>query len=171
MARPPASVVLRNLLPPAQYRIARDVAIERARSPSDPLVEENAAFGRRFVHNDPQLKDIHESLVPTASKLTGIALKKSYSFLSLYGTEGIAPPHKDRRESRFVINLCIHQDKRWPIYVDEKEFLLGENDAVFFCGSRLVHHRPKIEGKFCRVASFFFVASTFRGALCRPDRA
>lgn len=170
MARPPACVVIRNLLTPAQYRLARAVAIRRARSPSDPLVDENPLCGRRYVHNDPLLKGIHQALEPRAEQLSGMPIKKSFSFLSLYGPDGIAPPHKDRLASRFVINVCLHQDKTWPIYVEKEEFLLGENDAIFFCGSRLVHHRPKIEGRFCRMGSFFFVSRKYRGALCRPGR-
>lgn len=158
------------MLSPAKFLLVREVVLKRVRSKSDPLIDDNPQFGRRYIHNDPLLKGVHSSLERRATELAGVEVQKSFSFLSMYGPKGIAPSHKDRRASRFVINLCVDQDAVWPLFVGEDTYLLGANDAVFFCGSRIPHHREPIRSKYCRMVSFFFVSTKFRGALCRPGR-
>ena len=55
-------------------------------------------FNREFVHNPPFLVNIHIQLVEIANLIFGESVKPSYSFLSLYGENGICPEHTDRSQ-------------------------------------------------------------------------
>lgn len=130
------------------------------RLPTHPL------YKRKWIHNPSLLVDVHKDLVSVASKLAHRNLKKSYCYLSLYTTKGICPPHKDRPQCQYTLDLCVSQKKPWSFFVDDREFLLSENDALFYNGTKSLHYRNRIApDNTCSLVFFHFVDSHFRGTL------
>ena len=93
----------------------------------DAAVEnEGDKFNRWFWHNLPLLKLYHHDLdfLKLACESFQNDVKPSYSFLSMYGKEGVCPPHTDRGQCQFTIDLVINQDGEWPLYIDDKPYIL-----------------------------------------------
>jgi len=145
----------------------------RARYSREPL--HDLKCNRWEEHNNPLLKKLHrqQALIDTASEIFGEAVVPSYVFLSMYSDQGVCPPHRDRAQCKYTVNLCISQDKPWPLYVERadasfEEVILAEGDAVLFSGTNQTHYRkpmPENGGSFCNVAHFHLVPAAFAGTL------
>ncbi len=123
---------------------------------------------------------------PLANKYFHEDLKPSYSLVALYDqNESICPYHVDRKECYRTIDLCINQDKPWPLYIAHEgidinvtadqyegrqedykklgqEYLLNPGDAVFYSGTQFPHWRNKIQkDNFCQMVFFHFVAKDY----------
>lgn len=118
-------------------------------------------FNRWYWHNLPVLRAIHNDpeFIRMACKIFGTPVQPSYVFLSMYGPEGVCPPHTDRPQCPYTIDLAINQDGTWPIYIgadqntpdDEcRAYLLEPGEAVAYSG---VYHRH------------------FRNSMCADSRA
>lgn len=126
---------------------------------------DNSDFYRIGVHNAPFLVDVHVQLKETASAIFGEPVKPSYVWLSLYNENGVCPLHVDRPQCKYTIDYCIDQDEEWPIWVDDKPYVLRPNDALCFSGTDSPHFREKITGKYCWLAFFHFVPENFSASL------
>jgi hypothetical protein len=127
-------------------------------------------FNRWYWHNLPLLQKYHHSLefIKLASDLAGQELKPSYCFLSMYGSDGICPVHTDRPQCQFTIDLQVHADGSWPIYVDEKKYVLENGKALFYSGTGQVHYRKSMKEDsdnctFMNLAFFHFVPTSWAG--------
>ena len=150
------------------------IQVLRARYSREPL--HSSRCNRWEEHNNPMLRRLHrqQSLIESASEIFGEPLKPSYVFLSMYSNHGICPAHRDRAQCKYTVNLCISQDKPWPLYIENvadgtfEEVILGEGDAVLFSGTDQTHYRKPMSengGSFCNVAHFHLVPVGFSGTL------
>lgn len=150
------------------------VQASRARYSREPL---HCLTNNRWQeHNNLLLQRLHRqrSLIDAASEIFGEPVLPSYVFLSMYSNHGVCPAHRDRPQCKYTVNLCISQDKPWPLYIENvadgtfEEVILGEGDAVLFSGTDQTHYRkpmPENGGTYCDVAHFHFVPVGFSGTL------
>jgi hypothetical protein len=136
----------------------------------DHLEPDANRFNRWYWHDLPLLVELHNGreFVNMASKFFGEDVKPSYSFLSMYGKDGVCPPHTDRRQCRYTIDICLSQDKPWPINIKGKEITLQEGEAVAYSGTTHHHYRRPMNeygGTFCNLAFFHFVPVAYTGDL------
>jgi hypothetical protein len=70
----------------------------------------------------------------------------TYSLLSLYNQDTSSlSKHKDNNACTYTFDICLYSEKPWPIIVEDKEYILYNNDALLFYGEDQWHERPKIE--------------------------
>lgn len=133
----------------------------------DADAAESDRFNRWCFHNLPELAKIHHSpaMIRLASSIFGRPVKPSYSFLSMYGPEGVCPPHTDRPQCQFTIDIQIESDGEWPIVVDEKPYVLTDGDALCYSGTGQPHYRKPMERPctFMNLAFFHFVPTDWMG--------
>lgn len=126
-------------------------------------------FNRKHVHNHSSdlIKKLHNDFAQVASEISGFELKPSYTFMSLYGQNGYCPPHFDRIQCQYTLDIEIDSDGKWPIYVKSGEYLLNHNDALCYSGTYHFHYRRKMpqEMSFCHLIFFHFVPKDFVGSL------
>lgn len=125
-------------------------------------------FNRWYWHNIPVLRQIHHSpyLKKLANEIFPEPVKPTYVFLSMYGEGGVCPLHTDRPQCKYTIDLCISQREPWEIFVNDKPYVLNENEALAYSGTDHPHYRNVIqEGNFCNLAFFHFVPVDFEGKL------
>ena len=133
--------------------------------------DESKRFNRYCWHNLPVLTEIHHSewLKDKLSDCISIELKPSYSFLSLYGPEGVCPLHTDRPQCQVTIDLCVDLDDLWPIYVNDNEYNLKPGEALIYSGTHHPHYRKPMRestlATFCNMAFFHFVPLNYMGPL------
>jgi hypothetical protein len=150
--------------------------------PGVPLHDKDATvehkMNRWFWHNLPLLKHLHHSkeMRDLADETFGLALKPSYVFLSMYSPTGLVPLHSDRPQCFRTIDLQISSDGVWPIYIEEKPYILEAGQALCYSGTSQPHYRkPMTEDSknfnldgpttFMNLAFFHFVPVSWMGAL------
>jgi hypothetical protein len=87
--------------------------------PSDLELHEAGDFGRFVVHDHAYFTALQQRLVPLVSEAVGEAVEPAYNFLSLYGHRGVCPPHLDSPEAKWTVDLCLAQDRPWPLFVSQ----------------------------------------------------
>lgn len=114
-------------------------------------------FQRFALHNSAYLEKMHQQLTPLMQKETGRELQPTYAYLSLYGNKGYCPPHRDHHRCQWTLDLCVSQDQEWPLFVEDKKFLLKENDALIYSGTDQLHWRERIHTNgHCNLVFFHF---------------
>lgn len=135
----------------------------------DKDAPENDKFNRWFWYNLPMLKHLHydPNFIKLASRIFNQPLKPSYVFLSMYGPDGVCPVHTDRPQCQFTIDLQLRADGHWPIYVEDKQYILENGQALAYSGTGQVHYRKPMQedGKctFMDLAFFHFVPTSWQG--------
>jgi hypothetical protein len=136
----------------------------------------------------------HTHVWDVARSVFPVDLKPSYSFISAYDTGvGKCPVHTDRPQCYYTIDVCINQNRPWPIYVNSedkflatrlslggtyeesmlaevmstsKEYILNTGDALCYSGTHHPHWRKPIDlDQYCDLVFFHFVGIDFTGSL------
>jgi hypothetical protein len=126
-------------------------------------------FNRKAVHNHSSelIRQLHLDFNKLANEISGFDLKPSYTFMSLYGKNGYCPPHFDRPQCQYTIDLQINSDGLWPIYVKSGEYILENNNALCYSGTYHFHYRRKMPENmsFNHLIFFHYVPQDFQGNL------
>lgn len=125
-------------------------------------------FGRWWIHRHWYFDNLHKTTVlKRAKELFGEDIKPSYSGVSLYCEDwSICPPHTDRPQCKYSLDLCLKHDEPWPIYVNDKKWTLQENEALVYSGTDHYHWRDRVKaGNKVTMVFFHFVDSDFAGPL------
>lgn len=126
-------------------------------------------FNRKYVHNANYdlIKDLHKYFSKKVSEMIEFELKPSYNFMSLYGKNGYCPPHFDRPQCQYTLDLQVNSDGLWPIYVKSQKFELENNEALCYSGTYHFHYRRKMPESmsFNHLIFFHFVPKEFNGPL------
>jgi hypothetical protein len=109
-------------------------------------------FSPQIVH------EYAEKLLPFAREFfKSNTLLHSYSLFAEYSNKNITlPKHKDGNACTYTIDLVVYQDKPWGIWIEGKEYLLNENEAVLFWGTEQEHWRETVEDNDGVVGAVFF---------------
>jgi hypothetical protein len=126
-------------------------------------------FGRFWIHGHYLLQKIHKTIaLEYAKHIFGENIKPSYSGLSLYCAPwAVCPPHYDRPQCKYSLDLCVEKVEDWPLFVENKSYSLNENCALAYSGTNDFHWREKAKGQqyLTTMAFFHFVDSDFTGSL------
>lgn len=128
-------------------------------------------FNRWFWHNLPFLRTLHHDpeFIAKISALFGQPVKPSYCFLSMYGPDGVCPAHTDRPQCQFTVDLLVHADGKWPIYIEDKAYVAEPGDAVCYSGTGQRHYRKPMreDSDVTRMdlVFFHFVPTNWVGSL------
>lgn len=117
-------------------------------------------FGRKSI-GDAQasiLKEYSDKLLPLAkSFFKSDSLVSSYNLFCEYCDKTVSlHKHRDANACTYTVDLVIYQDKPWGLWIEGKEYLAEENEAVFFWGEDQVHWRETIEDNKNIVGVIFF---------------
>ena len=97
-------------------------------------------------------KEIADKIVSHVENITGLSgfeMNYQFSRYELLDVDGKVEvpnlrPHFDAfSEPRFTFDYQLDSNVDWPIYVEGKEFILKNNEALTFSGTHQVHWRPK----------------------------
>jgi hypothetical protein len=128
-------------------------------------------FNRWYWHNLPVIRQLHVSdgLNSLVEDIFGRRLKPSYSFLSMYGPDGVCPPHTDVPQCQFTMDLLISGAEGWPLYINGKPYVLSGGDAICYLGTSQIHYRAPMHetpgSTHANLAFFHWVPATWSGEL------
>jgi hypothetical protein len=160
----PEPRILRSVLPAPLFTAFQFYV--RALARTESLSWED--WGRRHIrHNDPFAVLLHEKMTPRVEEVVGTKVKPSYAFLACYAEGGRVPPHRDRAQCRYTLDLCVaHEGPDWPLHVEGTPYVIGANDALVYRGTEQTHHREeKPPLTLAHLAFFHFVDVGFEGPL------
>lgn len=147
--------VLKNVIPEAELTDLR-AYINKILNIPDLLIWCDG-FNRYQLFNSPYLEVLHKKMLPFAETQLQKKLKPTYAFLSLYKEKGYCRPHVDDNKCEWTLDVCINQDQVWPLFIENKPFLLEENHGLIYSGTDQVHWRRRIhENGFCHLIFFHF---------------
>ncbi|MEO9490106.1 MAG: hypothetical protein ABJG26_00640 [Marinomonas sp.] len=163
--------------------------------PKDQLERhEEEQFGRQILHDHRFVTGLQKAMLPRISQLVGEPLEAGYSFLCLYGENGICEPHMDEPISMYTLDYCVDSDAHWPIHFSKqvgwpgaeemrawrRDDILGDpalefaphmippKQAILFNGSAHWHYRDRMaEGSHSHLLFFHFHPKG-AGRLVRP---
>lgn len=148
-------LTLKEIFPRDQFQLMQDY-LHRILA-SKGLLEWDQDFNRFFIHETPPLKKAHTQITPLIEKALNKKLEPTYAFLSLYGDQGICPPHRDRDQCQWTLDVCINQDRPWNLYIENQVTSLDENEGVIYSGTDQLHWRNSIHsGGHCHLIFFHF---------------
>jgi hypothetical protein len=114
--------------------------------------------GRYLLSSDPVLIAYHEEMTPYARSMFGSAtLLPSYALFARYkGPHACLERHKDDNACTYTIDLCVHQQEPWPLFVDGIELVLLPNEAAVYYGNDQLHWREPMQNAANHVEMIFF---------------
>jgi hypothetical protein len=96
-------------------------------------------------------KSLEDRISSVAQSVLGnnVRLNYDYSFARYskkFGYECKLFPHYDTRESqRMTFDIQLRASEPWAIIVENKKFLLQDNQALIFAGTQQIHWRENIQ--------------------------
>ena len=104
-------------------------------------------LGRYYVSTledriDNPLMQSFDYIIDRARELFGNNIKPTYAIWGLYrGFKANLPKHIDDNACTYTIDVCLSQIQKWPIYVEDKEYILEPNQALCYYGEDQYHWR------------------------------
>ena len=126
-----------------------------------PLTLWNSERGRFQTSENLMLDEIHYNLIKVAQEKFGRStIRATHYIVSVYeGQLANLHVHKDDGACQYAIDLCVSERVPWSVWVSGKEYMLEENDALFFYGNDQYHFRkefPEPDTNIVSVVTFFF---------------
>lgn len=104
-------------------------------------------LGRYYISTldssiDNPLLQSFDHIIDRAKILFGDHIKPTYAVWGLYrGFKAALPKHIDDNACTYTMDVCLSQIQKWPIYVEDKEYILEPNQALCYYGEDQYHWR------------------------------
>lgn len=147
--------IVSNVLNKKDFDILKDYIKSFIDSHNIPTDE----FGRKCIPDSsaPILEEYSRKLMPLAQKFFSKTLLPSYTLFTEYCENTVSlHKHKDANACTYTIDLVLYQDRPWGLWVEDKEYLANENEAVLFWGEEQLHWRETIQDNNNIVGVIFF---------------
>lgn len=109
-----------------------------------------------FVNRSAIIEKVQKAAKDLYSKEYKIVTDGFMEWSLKYGPPKLQP-HMDDSLGEVVFDCQLDSNIDWPIYIDGKEYLLKDGDALFFNGEISDHWRPRrsfVDGEFVKIVIF-----------------
>jgi hypothetical protein len=150
-----------NMIPEIKKNVLSDEDFSRLVSYFKGAIEnsdvEYDEYGRKFL-SPPILDEYAEKLLPMARNFfNSDTLLYSYALFAEYSDKNIfLKSHTDINACTYTIDLVVYQNKPWALWIEGKEYLAEENEAILFWGEEQEHWRNRVENNDGACAVIFF---------------
>ena len=157
-------MLLKSICDPAKFKEWQDHTIKFYEDSAMETYEHG--FGRYQLNQADWLTEIHNFFLPIARAMfESETLQPSWYQLGVYeGPKAQLHKHKDDNACTYTIDLCLYQRTMWPIWVEDKEYFLEENDALLMYGNEQLHWREAFPDPMNNVVGNVFLF------YCEPDQ-
>lgn len=102
---------------------------------------------KRYTSNDSLSQMILIGNTEKARSVFGSSsLLPTYAVYAKYvGPGAILEKHIDENACTFTLDLCLKQTHPWGLWVDDKEYILKENEALAYYGNDQKHWRNEMD--------------------------
>jgi hypothetical protein len=144
--------ILKNVFSDEDFKVLKEYLLNKEKNNYEDF------FGR-YLLTDPFIDEYAKKLIPLAKNIFNSKnLNSSYSLFAHYeGKDANLFKHKDNNACTYTIDLCIYQNEPWELWVENKPYLLNENQALAYYGEDQEHWRNPIPNPLTqKVAMIFF---------------
>ena len=135
-----------------QTKRIRDAFLDLPKTAKRILKMSQASFVERddelFLLGDQAMETLFHYIKPALEKITKLKLIETYAYARVYKKGDILKKHTDRSACEVTTTLNLGGDL-WPIYVNDKKFVLKPGDILAYKGCELKHWREPFEGNMC----------------------
>jgi len=155
--------VVPGAIAPATARQLTDQALTLARDAQAFIPEPHFAASGRYA--DEHGERLLLQLQPLVESVVGRSLHPCYSFLRLYRTGALLPPHLDRPSCEYstTLTLGFDADAAWPIWVGNaaahQSVALEPGDMLVYKGAQVMHWRELFAGRWWLQLFLHYVAA------------
>jgi len=115
-------------------------------------------------------------LTPEVSKLSGVTVLPTYSYIRVYQTGDDLKKHSDRPSCEISVTLNLGGDCDWPIYIERPDgsvasMIMQPGDAMLYLGCKADHWRDAIPGSKCVQVFLHYVDSKGENSKFYFDKA
>lgn len=141
-------LVISNLVPLEFCKFFTHVLLRKSEVKVVKVIDPQVPNGLAYMNHDIMFETLQEYLWPTIEQVVGEELLPTYAYARLYSNGDVLEKHIDRPacEISVTIQLARTKDYIWPIYMDGKQILLNEGDAVVYNGCNTPHWRNVCAG-------------------------
>lgn len=117
----------------------------------------DAARSRHMTENE-HITNLGKKLEPIAKEIfKSNNLKSTYSLYCRYFGKASMEMHKDDNACTYTIDMCVRQGEPWALWIEDKPYILEQNEALCYLGNDQTHGRkPKDLGPYDSVEMIFF---------------
>jgi hypothetical protein len=104
--------------------------------------------GAHSKYGDPFMEALLLYLQPLMEEKTSLNLYPTYSYYRVYKKGNDLKPHVDRPACEISASLCLgytDESIEWPLYVEDKPFIMKPGDMIIYRGMELNHYRYPLE--------------------------
>ena len=95
------------------------------------------------------MESLMMSKLPLVQKESGLDLFPTYSFWRMYTKFASLEKHTDRPSCEISVTTQISSDgTEWPIYMDGKECIIKNGQAIIYLGMEIEHWREEFRGDY-----------------------
>lgn len=150
-------IIIKNMFSNEEHMILKDTMFNAPR----PAEVYDSGFGRYHI-NHSILQEYTNKALPIAREyFNSNTLVPSYTLFSHYeGKNAQLWRHKDDNACTYTLDMCVYQTGPWDLWVDNRPYTLGENDALAYYGNDQEHWReefPYKEDGYVAMIFFHFV--------------
>lgn len=117
-------------------------------------------FGRISMNesSNPLLTIFSKKILPfVRDHFNDQTILPSYSLFAEYSDKNIyLEKHKDGGACTYTVDLVLYQKTPWGLWIDGKEYLANENDAIVFMGEDQEHWREPISDNNDKTGLIYF---------------
>jgi len=138
-------MIIKNILPEFLFQDLKEKTIKAYEIESQYPQNLAKEFNRFHINSAQWLDHLHEALTPIAQSFFGNnQIKPTWYQMGMYAKGGKLHKHKDTHACQFSIDYSVwNKTQPWAIYVEGKEYILQENDALFMYGNDQEHWREE----------------------------
>lgn len=113
------------------------------------------------LDGDPVLNDAHIKITEFAKEIFNDKniIPTYCTYIRYFGKQAELKKHLDEGPAKYLIDLGLGYKTQWPIIVEDKEFIIDENEALAFYPKSQVHWRtdfPEPETNIVEMLMFSF---------------
>lgn len=115
------------------------------------LAGDSQAPNSRSMYDYKSALELLCELTPDISKLSGLTVLPTYSYIRVYKTDDDLKRHRDRDSCEISVTLNLGGDCEWPIHIERPDgsianITMQPGDAMIYLGCQADHWRDSIPG-------------------------
>ena len=141
--------IIDNFLSEDELKLLEKYCFFKHRSNREHFSWSNNYNGDSGFYGDPLMESLMLKKKELIEKESNLNLLPTYSFWRMYTRFAKLIKHKDRPSCEISVTTQISSDgTKWPIYIEGKENILKNGQAIIYLGCELEHWRETFEGDY-----------------------
>ena len=110
--------------------------------------DKQTSLGETYEYGCPLMDSLLLSKIKKVEKHLKKEVLPTYTFWRMYNKYSKLDKHTDRPSCEITISINVRSDKEWPIYINDKKYIIKPKDGILYYGAKVKHWRVEYEGDY-----------------------